>query len=505
MAMNGISRIVVAVGVLATVCSHAEETEAKQPEEIVVVDKRTQLRVFSVYRTPVVIGRDGNFKQAFVPGGRGKRNPIEDYQSPLPDAGWRSPAFDDAEWTRTRAPVEKGRGQISGRNPGALHFATVNSIICARAKFIVDDPAQAGDLHLALTYVGGAAVYMNGREVTRLHLPDGEIKPDTLAGRYPDDLYITADGKYLLNRQQDMSEDEKQRFQERFRRARDIVIPAALLRKGLNVLSLELHRAPVNEAVQTVTRRVFGGVYRMPGVWAYAALTDLKLTASPGAAVTANVARPKGVQVWNCAPFDTISVNSYGDPGDPGAPIEIDAVRNGSFSGRFVVSSDATIDELKVALSPLRLHGGSAALDGEAVFLRRGRRATPAETSREEHLFDGLDTEVPKTVKAVIGKFQVGVKWEWKYHYGDGAVLPLWITVTPPKDVLAGLYEGTVTVAAQGLVPLRIPVRCTVHDWTLPAPADYRVRSLNIFSPYSLAMHYKVPLWSDEHFKLIER
>jgi hypothetical protein len=58
-------------------------------------------------------------------------------------------------------------------------------------------PKKVQDLKLTLEYVGGIAVYVNGREVRRAHLPPGELKPDTLAERYPDDLYCEPDGTFL--------------------------------------------------------------------------------------------------------------------------------------------------------------------------------------------------------------------------------------------------------------------------------------------------------------------
>jgi hypothetical protein len=92
-----------------------------------------------------------------------------------------------------------------------------------------------------------------------------------------------------------------------------------------------------------------------------------------------------------------------------------------------------------------------------------------------------------------------------RYVNCDGAVLPLWVTVDVPEHAKPGLYKGTVTVRATGLKETVLPVHCHVYGWTLPDPVDYRVRQLNIFSPYSLALHYKVPYWSDKHLKLIEQ
>ncbi len=467
-----------------------------------VLSERTLLRVFNVEKTPVVIDRDGKFQAAFVPRKmRGKliKTPIGKYQSPLPEDGWQKTDFDDSEWSQGRVPLEKRRHAASGRGLSALHSATNSAVICARGKFLVDDPAAAGDLKLSVTYVGGLAVFINGKEVARRHLPKGELTADTLADKYPDDLYITADGKYLQDDKE--TQTEKARFGRRYRKLTDLTIPAAALRRGLNVLALQAHRAPVNAATTTIERRVYGGMYRVYGIWPYVALTGLSLRAAGTGGFAANTgARPQGVQVWNCQSFATLNLNSFGDPGAEPAPVVIDAVRNGVFSGRFVVSSDGAIRGLTVKVSELATADGKSTLPAGSVQLRHGRRALDAETPRPTHMFDALLPGVPQDVE--ICSLKVGRRDPVTYA---GAVLPVWITVRPPKDAAPGLYEGRVTVTAEALATTVLPLRVRVHDWTLPDPIDYRVRHLNTLAPYWVAKHYKVPLWGEKHFELMER
>ncbi len=53
------------------------------------------------------------------------------------------------------------------------------------------------------------------------------------------------------------------------------------------------------------------------------------------------------------------------------------------------------------------------------------------------------------------------------------ALQPVWLNVAIPADAPAGAYAGTVSVAAPGEAPLRLPLHVNVADWTLPAPSDY--------------------------------
>ena len=465
-------------------------------EGLAVLNNRSVLRTFSVFKTPVVVSADGKFVPPVIPGR--KPTPIPAFQSALPDGAWRSAEFNDSAWSQARTPLEAYRGVATGRSMVALHTATKNSLICARAKFIVADPAGVKGMKLSLTYVGGVVVYINGKEIARAHLPapskvagpKGELKHDALAEKYPDDLYVDAGNKY----QQNITEKNRASFERRYRHLKDVSVPAAALRKGVNVLAVEVHRSPVNEAAAKSTRWAEGGMYRVPGLWAYTALRSVDLTAAPGSTVTPNVGRPDGVQVWNCDPFDTISVMSYGEPVASVAPVAISGLRNGVFSGRFVVSSPSAIDGLKATVSDLALPNGGAKLPKSAVQVRCGRRAVPDESWRSGVLFDGLDDAVPAQVTVYKGR---GASAD------AGAVAPVWITVRVPKDATPGTYAGTVTVQANGLKPTEVPVTLTVYGWALPDPIDFRVRHLNQSSVYSLALHYGVPYWSDKHFKLI--
>ena len=117
-------------------------------------------------------------------------------------------------------------------------------------------------------------------------------------------------------------------------------IPAALLRRGLNVLAVEVHAAPVDS-------RAFDN-WRKDGYdWPPIGLLSAQLTVSPPGAAVPNVPRPHGIQVWNCAPYDTVTTFDYGDPTEPLRPIVIHAARNGVFSGRLMVGSQQPIKGLE--------------------------------------------------------------------------------------------------------------------------------------------------------------
>jgi hypothetical protein len=86
------------------------------------------------------------------------------------------------------------------------------------------------------------------------------------------------------------------------------------------------------------------------------------------------------------------------------------------------------------------------------------------------------------------------------------SILPVWVTVRVPRDAKPGDYTGKVTVAAAGLdKPVDVPVSLHVSDWTLPDSKDFTTHVSIVQSPDSVALQYNVPMWSEEHWKLLDR
>jgi len=399
-----------------------------------------------------------------------KVNKVEPRTSPPPPAGWREPDFDDGNWVRLQ------RYQ-SGRCVGEP-----SSLVCMRSRFEVRDPASAGELSLSLSFRGGAAVYLNGKEVARASLPVGELRPETPAEAYPQDVYLDPDG-FLLRTEWGDPTTYPEIFKRRIRTL-SAKLPAGLLRKGTNVLAVEVHRAPIAELYfRTKTRK------ERPGLWSMCALEELVLSAPAGSSAVPNTSRPGGLQVWNHPVLQPVLPTDRGDPTEPLRPVEIRGARGGVFSGLVMVGSGAAIRGLKASAGELKSAAGGA-LPASAVSLRYGQ-LDGADEGRRAPCFDGLAAEAPAEVP--VDKA------------GGGAVQPVWIGVRIPRDAKPGAYEGAVTVSADGLAPVAVPVRLKVADWELPDPRQFAAHVGLIQSPDSVAMRYGVPPWSEEHWKLLEK
>jgi len=393
--------------------------------------------------------------------------------SPLPPAGWMRSDFDDGGWLRQSGPVHGGYG---------FQLPRTLALVCLRGTFMVTDPSAARGLTMSLRYRGGAVVYLNGREVARAHLPEGDIEFNTLADAYPIEAYRTPGGAAIRWGWRDPT-TYKDRCETRIRALTDVHLPSALLRKGANVLGIELHRAPVHPDVDKLK-------HAHAGRWSPVGLVSVEVRGG-GSGVVPNVARPPGVQVWDANPlvgvFDELD---YGGPNESLRPVRMVGCRNGVFCCQVVVSADAPIEDLQARAGGFRLVGETAsvpALPARVLYpLPDGDEKGAAgryRDARNPRRFDTL-AQAPRPA---------------------ATVQPIWILASVPADAKPGEYRGTLTVRAAGTRVAQVPLELKVADFRLPDPRDFRTFVDLIQSPDSVAIQYKVPLWSEEHFRLIER
>ncbi len=426
---------------------------------------------------------------------RGQTSRFPAFTPDPPPADWPSVEFDDASWPSVPGPLAMRRFSPYGEQP----FYHAMGLACLRGRFHIDDPTKAADLAFSLSYRGGAVVYVNGRELVRGHMPDGELRPDTPAHDYPPEAYVTATGQRLIADPGTAMDDEtRQRSELRVRHLRDIPIPAAMLRKGTNVLAIELHRAP-----RDLERYGAAWPHGQRGAWSMLGFEALELSAAPGAA--AAVARPAGIRVFTPSPLIELHDMDFPNPDDPVRPLVLAGARNGSVSGRIALSSTVPVENLKVSVTDLAGAGGRR-IAASALLIRYGlpigvpnwyirdhypRGAARYARPRPLKRFDALDDVPPETLAPTPGE--------------GGRNPPIWRTVRVPADAAPGEYGATLTVSAQGLDAVAVPVRLSVAGFVLPDPTEFESFVGFIQSPDTLAIRYGVPLWSERHWALIER
>lgn len=496
-------------------CAAGDKDEAASGSSV-ILDNGSFWRCHLTFRDPV-FGKGADAKPA-----EAKKGALH-WNSALPPADWMKPEFDDGNWWRSPGPFFGGYGF---QQPSQI------ALISLRGKFAVEDPAKVKTLTFSAAFRGGLVLYLNGQEVKRFNMPAGQIGMDTLADGYPIEAFVIDPARDPKNKPAEQSkpavedggpkvdaekpaekpaaaagaaraikwgwgepERYKDRCEMRIRRVERIEIPNELLRKGMNVLAIEVHRAPFPENYFQV-----GNWWE--GVQCLAGLISAGLRTDSPDAVSANTSRPKGFQVWNANPMMAIFDMDYGDPVDTLNPVRIPGARNGQFSGQVIASCDSAIKGIKAGIGDLVRKGGGGIISSTNVQIRYAKPGGFEGGSEgcygtgEVSRFDPLEESAPA---------EVGVYAKQRGRKPNGAVQPVWVTVAVPADAAAGEYAGKLTIKAEGQKDTEVSVVVDVADWKLPDPKDYVTFVDMVQSPESLALYYDVPLWSDRHWELIEK
>ncbi|GAJ06570.1 unnamed protein product, partial [marine sediment metagenome] len=258
--------------------------------------------------------------------------------------------------------------------------------------FRVTDPAKVQSLKLTVSYHGGAAVYLNGKEVARGHLATGA----KLAEAYPVEAFVGPDGKLMVfgrvGRKRVMPTEEDSRRMALRRRTLEVKFPTQLLRKGVNVLALEIVRAPYHKVVDEQKTQNWDGAPLYNLRWNTCQLLEARLTSTTAEGVEPNLAgHTAGLQVWNSSVLRTDFALDSGDPCEVLQPITLATARNGISSDKVVIGSSKPIRALKATPSELRGAGGTI----------------PASALRVRY--------------AAPGPAQYGV-YEYTYGFGEGRI-----------------------------------------------------------------------------------
>jgi hypothetical protein len=223
-----------------------------------------------------------------------------------------------------------------------------------------------------------------------------------------------------------------------------------------------------------------------------------------------NVARPEGLQVWNSSPAAADFDLDYGDPNEPLGPVRIAATLNAVASGKVVVGSSKPIAGLRAIVSDLVAVNAKGSIPAAQIEIRYALPNGYEICADSRYLaaanrFDGLSGNPPPEAP-LPEKEKVRLNLQAPdVPLVPGAVVPVWVTVHVPRNAVPGNYEGTLTIRARGERDIRVPLKLSVAPWTAPDPGAFQTFVEVIQSPESVAMKYNVPLWSKEHFDLVDK
>jgi Glycoside hydrolase 123, catalytic domain/Glycoside hydrolase 123 N-terminal domain len=481
----------------------------------------------------------GYFRGWHVPPMRGR---VRSADAP---ADWVKPDFDDGAWARDKGYPGHGNSE----------YEPVVRVKRLRSYFVVPAPAGVSGMNLDIEYIGGVAVWLNGKEVGRGHLPAGKLTADVLATSYSQEAYEwqipSAKTGYPM-----WCGQWKPPSNPKARRWRKLVLKLEpkLLRKGGNVLAVAVHqsghgagalswdgnrmgrrkikgRAAVSaeEAAGRATEGVAekgSKIYRL--AWPHGMVRKLKLTASPPGSAK-RPARPAGVHI-SAEDIHRRVVNRDFFPA-ASRPIILRMVgaRNGTYSAQAVVETSSALGGFSAKASDLVKTGGDRKIPASAVRVRYGGRLA-LEPNLVNSRFDRHNSHYNNTANSILARYSK-VQFKNKRervrppkhimdearaiaifdHLADGppASVPantcqtVWVSVRIPKGTPAGEYRGTLTLNTGSAKTAEL--RLYVMDWKLPESKDY-VSFVGLQqSLWGACARYKVPAWSDAHWKHLER
>ena len=532
--------------------------------------------------------------------------PLKDRTTSSPPLDWTKADFDDSDWSCYRRPFKMGKEFLWD---GYVDTAAQMKTTYFRGGFEIDEPVKAGELALRLVYRGGVCAYLNGQEIVRGHLPAGELTAETTSEAYPLDAYVFLEREYPKDPKHQVAssisyapsigsflgdfddwgqipqvwQEEGKIFKpanggrgwctqagwDRVRKLRDRVvevkIPAKLLRKGANVLAVEVHTSEFHPA--SLTWNIpWRGSYR----WEHGWLLDVKLS-SAAKDLPSAFCRPAGVQVWPVDVNHRLYHPEYRPPGNWPKRLRIVAAKNGTFSAQAAVGTDHELTEPNVSVSDFKGPNG-ATLPAAIVQVLYGVPRPEQEmalagwnkgnssigpTPVNSNVILERFSKYPDIVAAVEAKLAGGRSARQRAEIGrisffdqlsptpPGTVpadscQAVWCSVTVPRQAAAGKYTATVKIQAKGMNPTEMPLELEVADWCLPDAKDFQAIIALEQSPYGVAREYNaqakkkaavrpagqpagddsardepqdkpansppaLELWSDEHFRLMEK
>jgi hypothetical protein len=491
----------VGLAVVSCFLTGAQATGAAEPPKqpaagaLVVLDTASVWRMYQTLEAPL-IQFDSGVKPIL------DRQEFLNFKSPAPPPGWTGREFDDGTWL-------SGPARMASRTPLLSH-------LCLRGKFVVPTPGRVQGLDLCVEYYGAAIVYVNGIEIARGNVSVGV----DLADPYPAEAFVK-NGLYVGNIGRGLVSYKPEDDNLHLRKLEHVAIPSRLLVAGVNVVCVEVLRAPYNKIIDEVKPSPEKAVNDLSHqfTWYTCDLKDVRVTCGKEDGVLTSAVRPQGLQVWNGDVLACDMDQDFGNPAEALRPMTIMGARNGWFSGKVVVGSAKAIGGLRV--TPTDLKRGKSVIPAERVQIRYGlpwghEALTDDNYTPQEIPYPG--TPQALSMLAEEAPAEVPVRKVEGLNYGfpylrrpgqpvpvSGAVVPVWVSVHVPKGVEAGAYTGEIAVQIVGEKPVEVPVQLSVADWTVPDPANFRTWVELMQSPDTLVQEYGAKMWSAKHFELIGR
>jgi len=331
-----------------------------------------------------------------------------------------------------------------------------------------------------------------------------------------------------------------------------VSIPGKLLRKGPNVLAVELRGSLHHPLIFAPGIWGHGKAKRwnQGKSWCHLRLVRLKLD-DPSGTLPSAMQPPKQLRVWAEDMHSRLYGREYRPTTMPTGRLKFVGALNGHFSGMLSVMSGRKIEGLSVGATDLEHAAGKGTIPKDRITVTglvghpltdmsqlgvhiKGLDRSPMNFMAKEALAHTLNSPFVKVPRIPGKDWAANTAGKTLFYDHISAALPrtipanvlqpLWVRLDVPMKTVPGTYTGRITVQAKGAKPIVVPVEAEVIDWRVPGPREFVTDMGLEHHPYAVANHYllpkdaqarprdrdwrgpvkaRVPLWSDEHFRLL--
>lgn len=258
-----------------------------------------------------------------------------------PPAEWMKPEYDDSDWPRRRDPVfSYRRHQWSNLAPKTHAYL--------RTWIDVQDPSAS--ITFNLVFRGGARIYLNGQEIASSHLKGNKAEPYPYEAYYrlPEEAKDPKKTRWWaleVKRILKAGSAAGQRILAlRNRTMGPLALAQKLLKKGPNLLGIEVHGAGLNLKAAFPLKSKHS--------WQHMDVVDLEVKADPSK-VSSALEPAEGTRIW----AEDIHTRVYSLDRKPSAfakgAIHMVGGRGGTYGGQLVLGTDTQLSAHEVKVSDL--------------------------------------------------------------------------------------------------------------------------------------------------------
>lgn len=171
-------------------------------------------------------------------------------------------------------------------------------------------------------------------------------------------------------------------------------------------------------------------------------------------------------------------------------------------AAQMVVSSAIDLDSVFIETTPFIHSSGKKSISAEHILKGFVRYVMTDELNRHKEgtcgprpdlsLFDS--TLVADPIDHLSTSLPIKAKTSQGY----------WIRVWIPEDALSGNYSSDVVIKNNQEVIGKLKLTIQVQKRTLPKPSQWTFHLDLWQNPFAVARYHQVPLWSEEHFKILK-